>query len=196
VATERDAARREHWQREAHHLDARQFVVVDETSTTIALTRHDAWAPKNERAHGAIPRNHGVPTTLVAALTPNGLGPAMTRHGPIDPAACVADVQHVLGPSLHPGQIVVRDNLSAPKAETVRTLLEQRHCHLLFLPPDSPDFSPIELACSKLKDRLREAAARTQEALDDAIRAALDQITPAEAQHFFRHCAYHLPAES
>jgi transposase len=196
VAAARDAARREQWHRDARHLDAHHFVVVDETSTTIALTRHYAWAPKNERAHGAVPRNHGVPTTLVAALTTQGLGPAMTRQGPIDTAAFVAYVEHVLGPSLHPGQIVLLDNLSAHKAAAVRTLIEQRQCQLLFLPPYSPDFSPIELAFSKLKDFLRQAGARTQEALDVAISTAVDRITPEEAHHFFSHCGYHWPAES
>jgi transposase len=196
VATERDAARRERWRQETRHLDPRRFVVVDETSTSIALTRHYAWAPKNERAHGSIPRNHGVPTTLVAAMTSKGLGPAMTRQGPIDTAAFVAYVEHVLGPHLEPGQIVLLDNLSAHKSDRVRTLIAERHCQLLYLPPYSPDFSPIELAFSKLKDSLRQAAARTQEALDAAIRLSLDQITSHDARHFFSHCDYHLPAES
>jgi transposase len=195
VATERDVARRARWREDTRHLDARRFVVVDETSTSIALTRHYAWAPKSERAHGAIPRNHGVPTTVVAALTPDGLGPAMTRQGPIDTAAFVAYVEHVLGPHLKPGQIVLLDNLSAHKSEQVRTLIAQRQCHLLYLPPYSPDFSPIEFAFSKLKDILRQAAARTQEALDETIRLALDQITSHDARHFFSHCDYHLPAE-
>lgn len=196
MATERDAALRQSWVDAIQSVDADQFVVIDETATTIALTRPYAWAPHDERARGRVPRNYGARTSLVASLTVDGLGPAMTRSGSIDTAAFVAYVQDVLAPSLRPGQIVVLDNLSAHKADAVRDLIEARQCQLLFLPPYSPDFSPIELAFAKLKAFLRQVAARTQEALDEAIRLALDQVSPEDARHFFRHCGYYLPAES
>jgi transposase len=196
VATERDDKRRAAWRQDAQRLDARQFVIVDETSTTISLVRGYAWAPTNERARGAVPRNHGTPTTLVASLTPAGLGPAMTLPGALDTAAFEVYIRDVLGPTLQPGQIVVLDNLSAHKADVVREEIEHRHCQLLYLPPYSPDFSPIELAFAKLKAFLRQVAARTQDDLDEAIRRALDLLSPEETRAFFKHCGYHLPAES
>lgn len=196
MAAERDDEQRKAWHSAAKVLDPRRFVIVDESSTTIALTRRYGWARHDERLVAAVPRNHGTPTSLVASLTLDGLGPAMTRPGAIDTPAFVAYVREVLGPTLRPGQIVILDNLSVHKAEAVRSRIEARGCELLFLPPYSPDFSPIELAFSKIKAFLRAVAARTQEALDDAIRLALDQITPEDARAFFEHCGYSLPAVS
>jgi transposase len=196
VAAERDEEARQEWHTVAQALDPRRFVVVDESSTTVALTRRYGWARHDERLVAAVPRNHGTPTSLVAALTLDGLGPAMTRQGAIDTPAFVAYVEEVLCPTLEPGQIVILDNLSVHKAEAARALIEGRGCELLFLPPYSPDFSPIEHAFSKIKAFLRAAAARTQEALDAAIRLALDQITPQDALAFFEHCGYSLPAVS
>jgi transposase len=196
VAAERDAAGRAAWRQEiAAHAPAR-FVFVDESSTTIALTRRYGWAPHDERLVAAVPRNHGRPTSVVAALTPAGLGPVMTREGAIDTPAFVAYVRELLVPTLEPGQIVILDNLSVHKAEAVRTLVEAHGCQLLFLPPYSPDFSPIEHAFSKLKAILREIGARSQDALDEAIRLALERISRADARAFFAHCHYTLPAVS
>ena len=196
MAAERDDARRQSWRTANAALAADRLVVVDETSTSIALTRRYAWAPSNARAVGAVPRNHGTPTTLVASLTPDGLGPAMTLAGALDTEAFYVYVRDVLGPSLRPGQIVLLDNLSAHHAAAVRDLIEDRDCQVLYLPPYSPDFSPIELAFAKLKAFLRQIAARTQEALDEALRQAVDLITPTEARHFIKHCGYRFPAET
>jgi transposase len=95
-------------------------------------------------------------------------------------------------PSLRPGQVVVLDNLSAHRGEGVRQLIEDAGCRLLFLPPYSPDFNPIELAFAKLKAHLRGVAARTFEALVTAIAAALAAITTADARAFFAHCGFPL----
>ena len=196
MAAERDDELRGEWHTAAKALDPRRFVVVDESSTTIALTRRYGWARHDERLVAAVPRNHGTPTSLVAALTPSGLGPAMTREGALDTPAFVAYVREILCPTLEPGQIVLLDNLSVHKAEAVRALIEARGCALLFLPPYSPDFSPIEHAFSKIKAFLRAVGARSQEALEEAIRLALDTITPQDARAFFEHCGYSLPAVS
>lgn len=142
-------------------LPAEDLVAVDETATTLALTRRYARAPRHRRAHGHVPKNHGTPTTLVAALTPNGFGPAMTRLGAIDTEAFRVYVRDLLAPSLRPGQIVLLDNLSAHKAFEIRTTIEARGCEVLYLPPYSPDFNPIELAFAKFKALLRRAGPRT-----------------------------------
>jgi transposase len=98
-------------------------------------------------------------------------------------------------PTLRPGQVVVLDNLGAHKDERARRLVEAAGCRLLFLPPYSPDFNPIELAFAKLKERLRRTAARTYDALVEAIGDALDDVTAADARAFYAHCGFPLPAD-
>jgi transposase len=120
---------------------------------------------------------------------------AMTLEGAADALAFEAFVEHLLVPTLEPGQIVIMDNLSIHKGQRVRELIESRECELLFLPPYSPDLSPIEQAWSKLKGYLRRLQARTIEALEAAIAQGLELITPQDAQGWFRHCGYHLPAQ-
>ena len=114
----------------------------------------------------------------------------MTLQGAFDTIAFVFFVERFLAPSLEPGQIVVIDNLSVHKAKRVRELVEARGCELLFLPTYSPDFSPIELCFSKIKEALRSAGARTQEALDEAISEAIKLVTSEDAEGWFRHCGF------
>jgi transposase len=104
-------------------------------------------------------------------------------------------IREELAPRLRPGQIVVLDNLSAHKAASIRAALAARQCELLFLPPYSPDCTPIEQAFSKLKAILRGLGARTHEALQEAVRLALEAITPADAAAWFAHAGYPLPAQ-
>jgi transposase len=101
-------------------------------------------------------------------------------------------VEHFLAPTLEEGQIVVMDNLGAHKTDTLRELIEQRGCQLWFLPSYSPDLNPIEEAFSKVKAHLRKAAARTKEALVEAIAQALSVVTPRDAAGWFVHCGYEL----
>lgn len=166
---------------------------MDECGSHIALTRQHAWAPRSERATGAVPHRRGQNLTLIAALTPDGLTAAMTLDGATDALAFAAYVGAVLVPTLRPGQVVVLDNLSAHKGDPIRALIEAAGCRLCFLPPYSPDCSPIEQAFSKLKALLRRAGARTREALEAAIREALDAVTAAAAHGLFRHCGSPLP---
>jgi transposase len=126
----------------------------------------------------------------VAAVTPTGLQAPMTLLGALDSDAFAVYVREILRPTLTPGAIVILDNLSVHKRADIRALFDAAGCTLIFLPPYSPDFNPIELIFSKLKTRLRRLAARTQEALDDAITEALRSISPQDAAHCFRHCGY------
>jgi transposase len=141
-----------------------------------------------------VPRNHGKNTTLVAALTPDGLHVPWLLEGAMDTVAFDWYIAEQLGPTLRPGQIVVLDNLSVHKAASIRHALEARGCTLLFLPPYSPDCTPIEQAFSKLKAILRGLGARTKEALQEAVRLALEAITPSDAAAWFAHAGYALPA--
>jgi transposase len=170
-------------------------VFLDETSTHTALCRRYAWAPQGVRAYGHVPRNHGHNVTLLAALTPDGIGPSMTIPGAIDSAAFAAYVQHFLIPSLRPGQVVILDNLSAHKCAVAREAIEAMGCELRFLPAYSPDFNPIELAFAKIKAGLRAAAARDPETLYRATAAAIDGITPADARAFYAHCGFPLRSD-
>ena len=169
---------------------------MDESGANVAMTPRRARAPRGARAYGAVPRNHGENTTLVAALGVGGLGPAMTLPGAMDGPAFVAYVRAFLAPALVPGQTVVLDNLAVHKGAAIRRLIEAAGCALLFLPPYSPDFAPIEHAFGKIKEHLRRAGARARPALEAAIAAALDTITPQDAAAWFRHCGYDPPGQS
>jgi transposase len=171
-------------------LDPADFVFVDETGANRGMTPRYARAPRGERARGRAPAQRGTNVTLVAALSLDGIGPALTLGGALDRAACEVYVRDLLAPSLRPGQIVIWDNVRSHQGETVRAAIEARGCRLLFLPAYSPDFSPIEHAFGKLKEYLRRAEARTREALEEAIGAALATITAADARGWFTHCGY------
>jgi hypothetical protein len=115
------------------------------------MTRLYARAPKGERVYGKVPRNRGPNTTLLASMSLEGIGACLAVEGATTKALFEAYVERVLAPSLCPGRVVVMDNLGAHRGERVRELIEERSCSLLYLPPYSPDFSPIEEAFSKVK---------------------------------------------
>jgi transposase len=158
-----------------------------------SMTRLYARAPKGERAYGKVPRNRGKNTTLLASMSVRGMGPCLTVEGATTKAIFETYVEQVLVPSLRPGQVVILDNLSSHKGDRVRELIEGVGCSLLYLPPYSPDFSPIEEAFSKIKALLRKSAARARGALVEAIGRAISAVTPEDAVGFFGHCGY-LPA--
>ena len=191
----RDEAARTAWREAVAQLDPQQLVFVDESGSHTSLTRLYGWAPHDRRAFGSVPRNHGKNTTLVAALTPGGLQEPWLIEGAITTETFAWYIREQLAPTLRPGQVVVLDNLSVHKAASIRQALEARGCELLFLPPYSPDFTPIEQAFSKLKAILRGLGARTHEALVEAMHAAVEAITPADASAWFAHAGYALPAQ-
>jgi transposase len=191
----RDEAARAAWREDVTTRDAEQFVFVDQSGTHTALTRLYGWAPHDRRATGSAPRNHGKNLTLVAALTPDGLQTPWLIEGAMDTETFAWYITEQLAPTRRPGHVVVLDNLSAHKAERIREAIEARGCELLFLPPYSPDFTPIEQAFSKLKAILRGLGARTREALLEAMHLAVDAITPADAIAWFAHAGYALPAK-
>jgi transposase len=196
AASERDEEARTAWRQAAAQLDPEQLVFVDESGTNISLTRLYAWAPHDHRATGSVPRNHGKNTTLVAALAPDGLHEPWMIEGAMDTATFEWYITQELAPTLKPGQIVVLDNLSVHKAASIRQALGARHCQLLFLPPYSPDFTPIEQAFSKIKAILRGLGARTTEALWEAMRVAVEAITRDDALAWFAHAGYALSAQA
>ncbi len=159
------------------------------------MTRLRARAPKGERARGKVPKNRGKNTTLIASMGEGGMGPSMAVVGSTTKAVFEAYVERVLAPSLSPGQVVVMDNLGAHRGRRVRELVEGRGCELLYLPPYSPDFSPIEEAFSKIKTLLRKAKARSRRTLVEATGRALSVVTARDARGWFGHCGYPLDAQ-
>ncbi len=176
-------------------VDPARLVFVDEAGTHVSMTRRFARAPRGQRASGSVPRNRGRATTLLASLTLAGMGPALTVEGGTTVAVFAAYVDQVLAPALVPGQVVVLDNLAAHRASRARELVEAQGAERVFLPAYSPDFSPIEEAFSKVKALLRTAAARTREALVEAIGRALAAVSAADARAFFAHCGYPAAAD-
>ena len=172
-----------------------RFVFVDEMGANTSLSPLRAWSRRGERAYSSVPRNRGKNTTLLASMSLEGMGPALAVQGTTTATVFEAYVEKVLTPSLRTGQLVVMDNLSAHKGVRIRQLIEERGCELVYLPPYSPDLSPIEEAFSKIKGILRKAQARSREALVEAMGRALDAITPWDTKGFFEHCGYRLPVQ-
>ena len=147
-------------------------------------------SPKGERCRAPVPHGHWKTTTFVGGLTLAGVVAPMTLDGAMTGAAFLAYVSQVLAPTLRRGDVVVMDNLPAHKPIAIRDAIEETGAVLLFLPPYSPDFNPIELAFAKIKALLKKAAARTIPELWDAIRDAIDAVTPNDARSFFTACGY------
>jgi transposase len=192
-ASEQNEEARIAWRQQATSLPSLDLVFVDETGSHIAMTPLYAYAPRGQRAISKIPRNYGAIMSLIASISMQGMGEALMLDGAADGAAFESYVEQILAPSLRPGQMVILDNLSIHLGARVRQAIEERSCRLLFLPAYSPDFSPIEEAFSKLKAFLRREGARTREALQEAIAAALDLITAQDARGWFTHCGYPPP---
>jgi transposase len=190
-AGERDEFLRAAWRvLMAGEFEARDFVVVDECGTHTSLAPLYGYSPRGERVHLEVPRNRGPSTTLLASMSVEGMGECLAAEGATTKVLFEAYVQRVLAPSLRSGQVVVMYNLSAHKGERVRELVEEQGCELLYLPPYSPDYNPIEEAFSKIKGLLRKAAARTCAALIEALGAAIAAVSSTDALGFFEHCGY------
>jgi transposase len=136
------------------------------------------------------PHGHWKTTTFLAALRVSGLTAPLVVDGAINGAIFLRYVQQHLVPTLQPGDMVVMDNLNAHKVAGVREAIESVQAQVLYLPPYSPDFNPIEQVFAKFKGRLRSAQERTVEALWRRCGEVLDQFQEAECRNYFRHCDY------
>jgi len=164
-------------------------VFLDESGVTTEMTRRYGWAPRPQRVSEAVPAGHWRTRTVLAAWTTAGVLASMTIESPTDGDVFLAFVEQVLVRRLEPGHVVILDNLAAHKVPGVRQLIEPRGAQLLYLPPDSPDFNPIEQAWSKLKQLLCGVKARVLKQLEPAAHA-LAAITAQNARAFFSHCGY------
>lgn len=172
-------------------IEPERFVFVDECSSNISLAPLYGWARKGERAYQKAPRNWGKNMTLLSSIgREGGMGASLVVEGSTNGAVFETYLEEVLLPTLEKGRVVVMDNLSAHKGQRVRELIEGEGCELIYLPPYSPDFNPIEQAFSKLKGYLRAACARSQDTLMEVIGEALSTITMSDALGYFEHCGY------
>ena len=163
---------------------------LDETAAATNMARRYGWAPRGERLRVGIPHGHWKTTTFVAALRHDRLTAPMVLDGAMNSRVFLQYVQQVLVPTLTPGDIVVMDNLSSHKAAGVRQAIEKAQAKVVYLPPYSPDFNPIEMAYSKLKWLVRSAGKRNMEDLWSYLGETLDRFPSSECLRYLRHCGY------
>lgn len=168
----------------------RRLVFLDETGTTTSMVREYGRSPCGERCIDSVPCGHWQTTTLIAGLRRQGVCAPAVLDGPIDGASFLAWVEQFLCPALGPGDVVIADNLQSHKVAGVQEAIEAVGATILYLPPYSPDFNPIEKLFSKVKSLLKKAAERTQEALWQEIGRLLDGVTPDECANYFKSAGY------
>jgi transposase len=193
------------WFDEQLDLDPAKLIFIDETGAKTNMARIRGRARRGERCRAAIPHGHWNTTTFTAGLRLDGIAAPMLLPGPMDGDAFRAYVEKVLIPEPAPGDTVIMDieggqaivdgpaivrRKPAHKVSGIRQMIEASGARLLYLPPYSPDFNPIEMAFSKLKALLRKAAARTKEELDDAIANAIEKYPADQCANYFKACGY------
>jgi transposase len=166
------------------------LVFIDETGADTKMTRRYGRAFRGERLVAKVPHGHWKTTTFVGGLRVTGMTAPLVVDGPMNSAVFLAYVEQELVKTLRPGDTVIMDNLSSHKHSGVRQAIEAVGAQLVYLPPYSPDFNPIELAFSKLKSLLRRAATRTIVELEDTIGRLLKRFNNHECSAYFKHCGY------
>lgn len=183
-------AARELWHEHLKDVPIERLVFIDESAAKTNMTRTRGRAPRGVRVIERVPHGHWSTTTMISAIRSSGPFAAAVVNGATDSDVFRTYVQHVLAPELAAGDVVILDNLQPHKASGIREMIESAGAMLLYLPPYSPDFNPIEPMWSKVKQHLRSAAARTFDALQEAVTSALHTITASDCLGFFRHCGY------
>lgn len=183
-------AEREDWFEAQDELDPDKLVFLDETATTTNMVRRYGWAARGERCRVAAPHGHWKTTTVTAALRTNGVAATALFDGATNGKRFRAYVTDTLVPVLKRGDTVIMDNLGAHKVAGVREAIQATGAKLLYLPPYSPDFNPIEQIFAKLKADLRKAAARTLPDLEAAIQSAFDSLTAKACRNCLTAAGY------
>lgn len=178
------------WRFELSKLDPAHLVFIDETWTKDNMTRLWGRAMRGERLVDYTPHGHWTTITFLAALRLEGMTAPLTVDGPINADVFLAWVQQQLVQTLKPGDVVLMDNLNSHKGVQIRKAIEAVGARVVFLPPYSPDFNPIEMVFSKLKALLRKAKERTIDDLNDRLGELMDHFPPDECARYFRHCGY------
>lgn len=171
-------------------LDPDRCVFIDETWAKTNMTRPRGRSLQGTRLVAKVPHGHWKTTTFLAALRTTGLTAPLVIDGPINGDLFLAYVEQHLVPTLQEGDVVIMDNLSSHKRVGVREAIQALGASLVYLPPYSPDYNPIELAFSKFKWLLRSSAERTVDSLWATCGRLLAEFTEAECRNYFRHCGY------
>lgn len=166
------------------------LVFIDEAGVNLAMTRLYARGIQGQRAYSTRPQNRGKNQTMIGAMATRGIIAALTFDGGTDGLTFQTFVEQVLVPTLWQGACVVMDNFSSHKVKGIAEALQKVGAIVVYLPPYSPDFNPIEQFWSKVKSIIRSLAPRTQQALDDAISEAFAQVSLKDIKHWFAHCCY------
>lgn len=182
--------KREAWAEKIPGLDPAKVVFIDETGANTKMTRRYGRAAVGERVVGIVPHGHWKTTTFVAALRADGLVAPMVIDGAMNGDLFVAYAEQVLVPTLRPGDVVVLDNLSSHKRVAAVRAIERAGCSVVYLPPYSPDYNPIELAFAKVKARLRAAELRTVDKIETFFGRVHDEFGAEECRNYLRHCGY------
>lgn len=165
-------------------------VVLDESYATTVFTRPRGRCPRHQRLKARVPAGHWKRLTILAAITVQGVLAAATTGASTDGPVFASFIGDCLIPALRPGMVVVMDNLSSHKVCGIREAIESAGCRLVYLPPYSPDFSPIENIWSKAKAIVKMLEARTVVDLEAAVTLALEAVTPADCKNCFEDCGY------
>jgi transposase len=173
-------------------IPLKNLVVIDESCAVTNMMRTRGRCLRSDRLVSAVPHGHWKVLTIIAAMTLGGVQTAVTVDAPCDGEIFRNFVRDALVPTLRPGQVVIMDNLQSHKVSGIRQAIEATGARLLYLPPYSPDFSPIEPMWSKVKQKLRSLAARTVETLGQAVEEALAAVSASDCEGFFRHTGYTL----
>ena len=181
---------RAEWQVQQAGLDPQRLVFLDETWAKTNMIRPRGRARRGLRLVQPVPHGHWKTTTFLAALRTSGMIAPLVIDGALNGDVFLAYIRQQLAPTLRPGDLVIMDNLSSHKRVGVRAALEAVGATLLYLPPYSPDFNPIEQAFAKFKWLLKSAAERTLSDLWRRCGQLLDQFQESECRNYFRHCGY------
>ena len=171
-------------------LDPDRLVFIDETWAKTNMTRPRGRSLAGTRLIAKVPHGHWKTTTFLAALRAKGLTAPLVVDGAINGEIFLAYVRQHLVPTLQADDLVIMDNLSSHKREGVAKAIESVGAKVIYLPPYSPDFNPIEQVFSKFKWLLRSAKERTVTSLWNTCGRLLDQFTAKECKNYFRHCGY------
>jgi transposase len=171
-------------------LKMTRFKFLDESSVNLSLTRLYGRAAPGQRVVDSTPLHSGPQTTTLAVIGLAGISAPLALAGAVNGTLFYGYLQQCVVPTLQPGDVLVMDNLSAHKVAGIEDLIRACGAHVLYLPPYSADFNPIELAWSKVKTTLRRLKARTFPELIEALKQALLAITPQDIRGWFAHCGY------
>jgi len=184
------ARKRTRWKTYQDRIDRKRLVFIDETWIKTNMEPLRGWGPRGQRLKALAPYGHWKTMTFLAALRHDRIDAPWVFDGPINGDSFKAYVTEVLVPALHPGDIVVLDNLGSHKSKAVRRAIRAVGARLFFLPPYSPDLNPIEQVFAKLKHLMRKASQRTVESTWRKTGELMSLFSPAECQNYLTNSGY------